>query len=382
MNRYDFLVVGGGPVGCRTAYKLAASGHQVAVLEKNSSVGEAVCCTGIVSQECISRFGIPSSLILQELKSAKVFPPSAGPLRLERPETQAAVIDRGAYNAFMAREAQEQGVDYLLDHDVTSIRVEPDRVVIAIEKKGNALMFEARAVILATGFASKLPEKAGFGISKRRAVGAQIEVQTSTIKEVEIYLGNNVAPGFFGWSVPTGASKALVGLLAEREANARMEKFISLLKTRGKISGLSGKPLYRGVTLSVPKRTFGARIVLVGDAAGQVKPLTGGGIYFGLLCADIAASNLHKAMEISDFSAAYLSSYQKEWKDLLGNELRLGCWASIIYGRLGDRSIDRLVEFARKKGIAERLSVSSGIGFDWHGSAILQVIRELFRRHK
>jgi hypothetical protein len=87
-------------------------------------------------------------------------------------------------------------------------------------------------------------------------------------------------------------------------------------------------------------------------------------------------------MGASDFSSAYLSSYQKEWKKLLGSELRLGGWASRLYGRLGDRAIDRAVEAARKRGIAERLSVSSGIGFDWHGSAILQIIRELLRRRK
>lgn len=382
MHRYDFLVVGGGPAGCRVAYKLAAAGHQVAILEKNGSVGGPVCCTGIVSRECISRFCIPPGLILKELRSATVYPPSAEPLRVERPDMQAAVIDRGAYNAFMAREAQDQGADYFMAHHVTSVKAEPDRVVVITENRGNTLIFEARAAVLATGFSSRLPEQAGLGKPKRRAVGAQVEVQAPTIEEVEVYLGNDIAPGFFGWAVPTGNSNALVGLLAEREADKRLGKLVSLLESRGKISSSTGKPAYRGVTLSVPKKTYGERIILVGDAAGQVKPLTGGGIYFGLLCADMAASALHDAMGASDFSSACLSSYQKEWKKLLGGELRLGGWASRLYGRLGDRAIDRAVEAARKRGIADRLSVSSGIGFDWHGSAILQIIRELLRRRK
>ena len=380
MHRYDFLVVGGGPTGCRVAYKLAAAGHQVAVLEKNSTVGGSVCCTGIVSKECISRFGVPQSLILKEFRSAIIYPPSAEPLRVERPDMQAAVIDRGAYNAFMAREAQEQGADYLMAHRVTSLKAEPDRVVVRAENRGNVVVFEARAAVLATGFSSRLPEQAGFGKPKRRAVGAQVEVRALTIEEVEVYLGNNIAPRFFGWAVPTGNSHALVGLLAEREADKRLAKLVSLLESRGKISRSSGKPVYRGVTLSVPKKTYSARIILAGDAAGQVKPLTGGGIYFGLLCADMAASVLHDAMGASDFSSQYLSSYQKEWKKLLGGELRLGAWASRFYGKLGDRAIDRAVEAARKRGIAHRLSVSVGIGFDWHGSAILQMIRELLRR--
>jgi flavin-dependent dehydrogenase len=281
----------------------------------------------------------------------------------------------------MAREAQEQGADYLMAHNVTSIKVEPDRVVITAEHSGDVLMFEARAVVLATGFSSKLPETAGFGKSKRWAAGAQVEVEAGTIDEVEIFLGKNVAPGFFGWAIPTGATRALVGLLVEREANIRLEKLIAVLEESGKISAPEGRFQYRGVTLASPKKTCVNRLLLVGDAAGQVKPLTGGGIYFGLLCADIAASTLHKAMDVTDFSAANLHSYEKEWKHLLGQELRLGGWASRIYGRLGDRTIDRVVETARKRGIAESLSEAGGIGFDWHGSAILQITRELLWRH-
>ncbi len=377
MNRYDFLVVGGGPVGCRAAYKLAKAGHQVVVLEKSHSIGGPVCCTGIVSRECLNRFSIPPELVLKELISASIFSPSGKLLRLTRSETQAVVIDRGAYNAYMARQAQDEGTDYLMGHYVTHIQVNPDRVIATVDFSGKVLTFEAHALLLACGFGSRLPEKAGFGKCREWAAGAQVEVEVNDLSEVEIYLGGDIAPGFFGWLVPTAVSTGLAGLMTRHEADSRMERFISLLKSRGRISAVRGNPSYRGITLRPPQRTTSHRVVVVGDAAGQVKPLTGGGIFFGLLSADISADILHSALEERDFSAGCLSFYQKDWKRLLGQELKLGHWAHRLYGRMGDGHIEWLMALAEKKRLTAKLSASPAIGFDWHGSAMLQVVKQV-----
>lgn len=377
LNRYDFLVVGGGPVGCRVAYKLAKAGHQVAVLEKNPSVGGPVCCTGILSRECLRRFSIPPELVLRELNSASVFSPSGKSLRLERPEVQAAVIDRGAFNAWIARQAQDEGVDYKLAHNVTDVTINPDVVMLKADRRGKEEHFEAHALVLACGFGSRLPEKLGFGKPRDWTVGAQAEVEASDLSEVEVYLGRDVAPGFFGWLVPSGGSTALAGLMTRESADGRLDAFLSSLKSKGRITSVREKPKYRGITLVSPRQTYSNRVLLAGDAAGQVKPLTGGGVYFGLLCADKAAGTLHSAMEAGDFSASRLSSYQKEWRRLLGRELRLGRWAHRLYGRLSDYRIDGLIALAQRKGLADRLSASSSIGFDWHGSAMLHAVKQL-----
>jgi digeranylgeranylglycerophospholipid reductase len=377
LNRYDFLVVGGGPVGCRAAYKLAKAGHQVAVLEKSPSIGGPVCCTGIVSRECINRFSIPPELVLEELASASIFSPSGKLLRLERSETQAAVIDRGAYNAYMAGQAQDEGVDYLMGHHVTHIQANPDKVVITVDFSGKVLTFEAHAILLACGFGSRLPEKAGFGKCRDWAAGAQVEVEANDLSEVEIYLGRDIAPGFFGWLVPSGGSAGLAGLMAKQEADSRMERFISLLKSKGRISAVRGNPSYRGITLRPPQRTYSHRMVVVGDAAGQVKPLTGGGIFLGLLSADISADILHVALEERDFSPGRLSLYSKEWRRLFGKELKLGHLAHRLYGRMGDEQIEWLMALAEKKRLPAKLSASPAIGFDWHGSAMLQVVKQV-----
>jgi len=167
--------------------------------------------------------------------------------------------------------------------------------------------------------------------------------------------------------------------MSKKNAGDCLDAFLSLLESERKINFIKGRPLFRGITLMPPRRTFGHGVLLVGDVAGQVKPVTGGGIYFGLLCADMAADTLHNAMEAGDFSAYRLSSYQKAWKNLLGRELRLGSWAHRLYVRMSDARIDRLLEFAARRGLLSSLEKSSAIGFDWHGSAMLHVIKRMMR---
>jgi len=377
LNRYDFLIVGGGPVGCRVAAELARAGHQVAVLEKNTAVGQPVCCTGIISRECLSHFAIPPELILRRLNSASVYMPGGAVLHIEREEMQAAAIDRGAFNAYMARQAQDCGADYLLGQRVNEIRINPDGVHISSANNGATAYFSACAVVLACGFASRFPYALRFGKARGRTVGAQVEVEACDLQEVEVYLGRELAPGYFAWLVPVEGKRALAGLMADRQAPDYLSHFVSLLQKNGRIEALIGKPSYRGITLRAPAHTSAARALLVGDVAGQVKPLTGGGLYFGLMCADIAASTLHRALENGDFSARKMRSYDKECSDLLGRELRLGWQGHRLFGSLSDERIEWLARLAKRKSLPERLSASSQIGFDWHGRAILHLLKEI-----
>jgi digeranylgeranylglycerophospholipid reductase len=374
LKRYDFLVVGGGPVGCRTARTLAILGHQVAVLEKNHSVGGPVCCTGIVSQECRQRFQIPSELILKELNSASVYSPGGKVFRLQREETQAVVLNRGPFNAYMARQAQEAGVDYLLGHSVVEIRSNPDGIVARAETAGKEEYFQARAVVLACGFGSRLPQQLGFNETGKWVVGAQAVVEAPQLEEVEVYLGRTTVPGYFAWLAPAGDGTALAGLMTRENADGRLAAFLSDLEKRGKISGVQGKACFRGITVR-PSRSFARGVLLAGDVAGQVKPLTGGGIYFGLLCADLAAETLHAAFEASDFSTSQLSGYQKQWKFLLGRELRLGGWAQRLYAKISDERLDKMFARAERRNLSRLVASSEEIRFDRHGSAMLKIAR-------
>ncbi len=374
---YDVAVVGGGPVGSQVAYKLAGMGYGVVVVEQKERLDEPVCCTGIISQECVSSFAIDENVILRRANSARIFSPSGKLLSLCRQEPQACIVDRAAFNVALASRAQGKGVEYVLNSPVRSIEVGNDGVRIEAVGEGGGLdFFEARVVVIAAGFVPGLVERLGLGKFGDFVMGAQAKVEAIEVNEVEVYLGQEVAPAFFAWLVPTSPQIALVGLLSRNSPGVYLRKLLSSLLAQGKIASVEAELSYGGIPLKPLARTYGERLIVVGTAAGQVKPTTGGGIYYGLLCADIAANNLHQALKSDALSAKNLANYEREWKRKLGQELKVGYWARKFYERLGDRQIDRIFDIIKSKGIAEALLKADDLSFDWHGRVVLKLIKQ------
>ncbi len=372
---YDVVIIGGGPVGSRVASQLADTGCKVMVVERKERLDEPVCCTGIVSQECVNHFDIDRGVVMRQANSARVYSPSGKLLRLWRQETQACIVDRLGFNISLAQRAQERGVEYILKSPVRSIEILRDRVRVESVKYRKGLNFEARAAVIATGFNSKLVEGLGMGRINDFALGAQAEVEAKDIDEVEVYLGRKIAPAFFAWLVPTLPKRALVGLLSRSRPGFYLRRLMLSLAAQGKISKAEAKLSYGGVALKPLNRTYRERVIVVGNAAGQVKPTTGGGIYFGLLCADIAAHSLRRALESDNLSAKSLAKYEKDWKIELGNELKHGYRGRKFYEILSDRQIERIFDIIKVSGIDKALLEADDLTFDWHGGAILKVFR-------
>jgi len=115
-------------------------------------------------------------------------------------------------------------------------------------------------------------------------------------------------------------------------------------------------------------------LMVVGDAAGQAKPTTGGGVYYGLLCADIAANTLKMALKADDLSAKSLSRYERGWKKKIGRELRVGYWSRKLYERLTDRQVDRIFDIMKSSGIDRALLEAKELSFDWHSDILLRLL--------
>ncbi len=374
MNLYDVIVVGGGPTGSYAARKLAEKGHRVMVLERKGVAGDPVCCTGIIGQECASDFAIDDRLILKRVNHASLFSPSGNRLILRREKPQACILDRAAFDVAMAELAQKAGADYAFQSTVKDIVIDKTKASVAVSCRGKGITLQAKSVVIASGFGPGICRRLGLGRPGDFTIGAQAEVNTAEMDEVEVYFGRGIAPGFFAWLVPTTPGTARAGLMARKNPGLYLKEWLTRLAARGKIISPEVKVSCRGIPLKPLPRTYGERLLVVGDAAGQVKPTSGGGIYYGLLGADIAADTLHKALADGDLSAKRLAQYQRQWRRRLGRELRIGYWARKLFERLSDRQIDRIFEIVKADGMDKTLLEAEELSFDWHSKVIMRLI--------
>jgi len=372
---YDVIIVGAGPIGSYTAFSLARSGYKVAVFEAKETIGSKVCCTGIISQECYDRFCPENTPVLRKVSSAKFLAPSGQCLRLEKDAVQAYIIDRATLDQNLARKAQEGGVDYLLQSKVIGVKPEGEYCRVEANCRGQSQEFKAKAIVLACGFGSILLERLGMSRIRGFVSGAQAEVNTES-SEVEVYFDQELAPGGFAWLVPTSDGKGLAGVMCRHSAPSFLKSLLSRLMAQGKISSKEFEIKQKAIPLKSLPQTYKDRVLVVGEAAGQVKPTTGGGIYFGLLWAELAVNTLYRAFSIGDFSSRQLSHYQKKWQNRIGFDLHIGYLARKIYDKMSNSQIEQVFDIVKKDKIHEQLLNGKDFSFDFHGKLLSRVLRQ------
>ena len=364
---HDVIVAGAGPAGNVAAYRLAGMGYDVAVLDWRQTPGDKLC-TGIVGRECLERYPPDDADILEGARSATVVAPSGKSHRIVQETPQAYIIDRVAYVSSLARRAAEAGAAYGLGENIVGIERSSSAVTVSTTPGGR--QHRARVLIIASGFASPLLRMVGLGdrAGAEYMLGCQAEVQTDGLEDTEVYLGSRIAPGSFGWLVPISPSRALVGLVSRGRLNGHMTAFMSGLEANGKFRSVIEAPKRWGLPIRPVRKTFGDRVLVAGDAAGFVKPTSGGGIYYALLSGEVAADTVHSARLADDFSARELKRYETAWKAVFLRELRIGYYARLLYESLEDDQIERLLD-----GFLGT-DLSRDFAFDWHSGLILKAI--------
>ncbi len=373
---YDVIIVGAGPAGNVAALRLSSKGYRVAVLDWRYDIGDKLC-TGIVGTECSEAFPIPSELIYRQANSATFISPYGKEYDVGSNGDQALVVDRVAYINDIAETAMSAGATYHLGHRVSAVEVDDASVRVRVRTSNNSTSFSAKMLVLSSGFGTPLLRMAGLkdGKDSDFMMGAQTEVEIDNVSDTEVYVGDQIAPEAFGWVVPLDESRAHVGVMSRQPLNGHLEKFRVQLKSRGKIRDEISAPRRWGIPLKPVPRTYADRTLVAGDAAGFAKPTTGGGIYYAMLSGQMAAATAMNALETGDFSAAKLRSYEDDWKEVFGHELRVGYYARLLFESMNDSQLDRMMEMFLSPEVQQDTVLSSDFSFDWHSKTILKTVR-------
>ena len=370
---HDVVIIGGGPAGLFAGARLAAAGFDTVLLEEHSSVGEPVHCTGVLSADAFDEFNLSRRSLLNQLTTARFRSPAGHEVIYAAERAEAVVIDRRAFDQDLLERAASAGVTIASGTRVSSVQVNAGGVTV----KTQSAEHHARACILACGANYSLHRQVGLGMPRLFLHTAQLELAAARLGDVELHFGAEIAPKGFGWVVPVSRPReqcARVGVMCDGDAPRYFQRLAGRVATRwGIAAGDLATPRQKILPLAPISRTYGDRLLAVGDAAGLVKPTTGGGIYYSLVSAAIAADTLADAMSRSDLTARRLSRYEDQWRGRLSAEFQAQMRLRMLAHRMNDSEIEQLFDLARTDGVMP--IVRRTASFNRHRKLILALLK-------
>lgn len=357
-DRYDIIVVGAGPAGSITAKTAAEKGLDVLLIEKRQGIGDPVRCAEGVGKEYLkNHVEINKQWICADLKGSRIYAPDG--TMVEMAEEIAGgevgyVLERKLFDRFLAENAAKAGAEVRVKTRATGLIIEDGFV------RGAKLMhlgkeFEVRAdiVIGADGIESKIGRWAGIDTSLK-----PIDVETCAQylvagldidqKFCQFYIGNEISPGGYVWVFPKGEGKANVGvgILGNRTGKFKLRpidylnNFMEKYMPEGKILEIvmGGVPVSGSI-----KKTSANGLILVGDAARQSDPITGGGILNAMDAGKIAGEAAFKAISAGDVSEKKLGElYEKRWRETVGRDIDMSLIVKNCFIKLDDNELNAL----------------------------------------
>jgi geranylgeranyl reductase family protein len=379
MDRYDIVVSGGGPVGCFVAEQLASNGRHVAVFEEHSTIGEPVHCAGLVTQRVfdISKYS-PTRITQNKLYGAIIHSPSRLTLKIGGNSVHGLVINRQKFDKNIAQKMQKAGANLLVKHKIVSAKKQENHITLTIQQNGQTLTVQCSILIGADGPHSNIRKIFGFPnpIEMLQGIGAELSDTALDPRFVHIFVGHSIAPGFFAWIIPTNihGTTARIGLCIKKQGNHPLHHYFTALLQQPLLQGTTVMKRFGGmIPLGPLKKTVDDHIMLVGDAAAQVKPTSGGGIYSGLLCATQCAIVAEEALQEQQFGGEFLKQYHRRWTNEIGRELSLGMRFRKIFTSLTDEQLNKYLEKMNNKKTINIINTHGDI--DYPSRLALPLIR-------
>ena len=373
-TKYDVVVIGAGPVGIYASFKLAQAGLSVLALEEDACIGKPRFCTGLIGKEAFDRLDLPKEAIENEFNSAWINSPLGFKACLKTKNSQVYVTDRTKFDQGLNFRAEKAGVKFLMNCHCQGLKVNDNYIEGDIRFDGSSIKVRSEIAILATGIKYNLHRLSGFSPPGNFLDCSQVQVCGEFGDNIEIFLGNSIAPHSFAWTVPLKGNKLRIGISTSQNSPLFLKSFLDYLKSKGQINeSLTSDIMRRPIPLEPIKNTYNDRILVVGDAAGQVKPTTGGGIYFGLLCADLAAKTVSGAFKKKNFKAISLRHYETAWKKEIEFDMTMSIYFRKLLANFNDEQIDKLVRFLSEEPIKQLIEKYAD--FNHHGRFIQELIK-------
>jgi len=346
----EVLVVGGGPAGLYAAERLARRGVSTLVCEEHATIGDPVHCTGVLATESFDLLGLPRDASLNTLTTAQFFSPSGAIISHSTPVPLAAVIDRGLFDRALANRAKSAGAELRLGTRVSVVEAGPTAVRALVGDD----WVTARLLMVACGANYAFQRRVGMGLPRTYLHTAQREIPARRIGEVELHFGREIAPDGFAWAVPVVRGPdtyVRVGVMTSRDPVGCYSRTLARVAARWGVEDTQQPPRQKILPLGAIDRTYADRTMVIGDAAGLVKPTTGGGIHYSIMSAALASDVAVDALAADRLDAAALATYERQWREQLGEEFAEQRSLRDLVTRLSDREIETLFELARTDGI-------------------------------
>ncbi len=332
----DVAVVGGGPIGLTTARIAAELGSRVVLFERKQEGAAPSCCTGLVSPRTLPTLGVSGDSVLREIRAVRFHLPSGRRIDLRSNEVKAVVIDRKKLETELLLLAREIGVDVRFETEAVS--AEAGRLM--VQSGSEIQSITAPVIVGADGPRSRVADWFSLGQPTNLIAAMQVDLEetSSHSDQVDVFVGENVAPGFLGWSVPAedGITRVGLGVLPPHKPHPFVDRLLAELSPNLRIRARSAG----WIPLSPAPQTATTGAILVGDAAGHVKPLTGGGLYTGGLCARIAGETSARVARSEGGASDLLAAYPKRCLEAIGKEQAFGRSIRQHLSRLRDEDVE------------------------------------------
>lgn len=355
----DVLVIGAGPAGSSAAKHAALNGAEVLMIDKKSEIGAPKRCAEGVSKEGLRELGIEPNprWITKELSGVRMVSPNGTDVVLDEDKVKLPeagyILERKVFDKFMAMDAARAGAHIMVKTLANGLERDGDRVIISAEHMGHEFEIQAKIIIAADGPESRVGRWVGLKTGtkpKNMESCAQFEMVNVEMAEpdcIEFHFGS-VAPGGYAWIFPKGDDIANVGLgilntLTEKTAYQHLLEFVdnnpATQNAQPVELNIGGDPVG-----GVIKDLVADNVLVVGDAAGMVNPLTGGGITSGMTGGRIAGEVAAKAIKNGFWSAKDFKEYKKRCQEEVGDSFKKYLKTKEYMLSLSDEELDSIAE--------------------------------------